>query len=158
MTILRAFLTSDECERYVRLWATIVAAGGGTLQRRSYRFEWIGSRPEVRADPTYRRALAALGYRGEVTDAFLAHYSHGQGVAPHTDAHRLRRLNVLLVAPRAGGELTIDGEVAPLGVGDGVIFEPSRQMHSVSPVDGERLVWSVGLHRSMFSRPRPAVR
>ncbi len=95
------------------------------------------------------RALAHVGTPFEdYWDVYLIRYRDGSHIPPHTDdaqhGRRHRRLNALLTAPRAGGELWIAGARVSLAVGDAVVFEPDRDVHSVTRVDGERLLFSVG--------------
>ena len=99
--------------------------------------------------PIVARARALLGTPFEdYWDVYLIRYRDGAHVPPHRDAaehgRRHRRINVVLVAPRAGGELAIGGAAVALGVGDAIVFEPDREEHAVSPVVGERVVFSVG--------------
>jgi hypothetical protein len=93
------------------------------------------------------RCLGELDAETEAWDAFMLHYEDGQGVETHVDERTIRRLNVLVRAPEAGGVLTIDGADVSLLPGDGIIFESCRQPHSVSPCQGDRIIFSVGLVR-----------
>ena len=101
------------------------------------------------AEGVVARALAHVGTPFEDHwDVYLIRYAHGSHIPPHRDAaehgRRHRRLNALLAAPRAGGRLFVDGTEVVLAVGDAVVFEPSAELHEVTPVDGERLLFSVG--------------
>ena len=101
-------------------------------------------------DALLDRSLAALGVdRAAPHDVWLLRYPHGASIPPHVDpspkdGQGHHRLNAVVVAPRAGGVLTLDGAPCPLGAGDAVVFRPDVQRHQLSAVDGERLVWSVG--------------
>lgn len=96
------------------------------------------------------RSLAALGVdRAAPHDVWLLRYPAGASIPPHVDpapqvGRGHHRLNAVIVAPRAGGVLSLDGVPCPLAAGDAVVFRPDVQRHQLSPVDGERLVWSVG--------------
>ena len=74
-------------------------------------------------------------------DCYLLCYRDGAYVPLHKDdatyGFRHRRLNAIVRAPESGGVLMIDGEIVDLRSGDAE--------HSVSPVVGERLVFSVGV-------------
>lgn len=104
-------------------------------------------------DALLARSLAALGVEVAAPhDVWLLRYPHGASIPPHVDpsprdGHGHHRLNAVIVAPSAGGELTLDGVPCPLGAGDAVVFRPDVQRHALSAVDGERLVWSVGCLR-----------
>ena len=43
-----------------------------------------------------------------------------------------------------GGELFVDGAKIELAVGDAVLFFPDQEVHEVTIVSGQRLMFSVG--------------
>jgi hypothetical protein len=95
------------------------------------------------------RSLALLGTPFEdYWDAYLIRYNDGAYIAEHVDAaqhgKRHRRLNAVIATATAGGELRIDGVLVSLGLGDAVRFFSDREVHSVTPVRGTRLLFSVG--------------
>ena len=95
------------------------------------------------------RALVHVGTPFEdYWDVYLIRYQDGSHIPPHRDdaqhGRRHRRLNALLRAPRSGGELWIAGTRVELAVGDAVAFDPDLDEHSVTRVDGDRLLFSVG--------------
>jgi Rps23 Pro-64 3,4-dihydroxylase Tpa1-like proline 4-hydroxylase len=95
------------------------------------------------------RSLAQLGTPfQDYWDVYLIRYRDGAHIAPHVDAaqhgRRHRRINAVLTAATAGGELRIDGARIELAVGDAVRFFPDREVHAVTPVTGTRLLFSVG--------------
>jgi alkylated DNA repair dioxygenase AlkB len=103
--------------------------------------------------PTYMAALLAdarVAMAVEYTgwDAYLLRYRDGSLIPPHRDpTHRGRHLRLnaqVLVSAPGTGELRLDGEVFDLEVGDAVVFRSDQILHQVSPVVGERLVFSVG--------------
>jgi hypothetical protein len=89
-----------------------------------------------------------VGGDWQLWDAWLLRYPAGAHIAPHTDpameGHRHVRLNALLTAPEAGGQLLIDELPYALEVGDAIVFRPDVQRHAVSEVSSERLLFSVG--------------
>ncbi|APU88992.1 hypothetical protein Rctr197k_197 [Virus Rctr197k] len=82
-------------------------------------------------------------------DAYLLWYPNGAYVSPHIDdddtSTAISRLNVLITKPKLGGILIIEGREVLLEEGEGVIFRPDVQQHSVTPVVGERLVLTFGV-------------
>ena len=79
-------------------------------------------------------------------DCYLLRYPDGSFIGPHIDetaGKRHRRLNAVIQAG-GGGVLALQGEAVPLAVKDAVVFRPDIIEHSVTPVQGERYVWSVG--------------
>jgi hypothetical protein len=49
-----------------------------------------------------------------------------------------------IIAAAGGGVLVLEGAEVPLAPGDAIVFRPDLQRHAVTPVVGERFVWSVG--------------
>ncbi|MDQ3336964.1 MAG: 2OG-Fe(II) oxygenase [Myxococcota bacterium] len=141
MTIIRAFLAADEVAALIAL-----ASQPGWLAGR----QGTGYDKLPLADhPLVPRAIAVLGTPYEnYWDVYLLRYVDGAHVPDHVDAaqhgRRHRRLNAVLAQPRAGGALFIDDVLVELAVGDAVLFDPDREVHRVSPVEGTRLVFSVG--------------
>ena len=92
------------------------------------------------------RVAMAVEYTG--SDAYLLRYRDGSFIPPHRDPTRHGRhlrLNAVVQASAPGsGELRLDGEVFDLDVGDAVVFRSDQVLHQVSPVVGERLMFSVG--------------
>jgi predicted 2-oxoglutarate/Fe(II)-dependent dioxygenase YbiX len=138
--IVRAFLAADEI-------AALIALASQT--------GWIAGRQGTGYDKLpiehalVARAIALIGTPYENSwDAYLLRYVDGAHVPDHVDAaqhgRRHRWLNAVLTQPRAGGQLFIDDVLVELGVGDAVLFDPDREVHRVSPVEGTRLVFSVG--------------
>lgn len=104
--------------------------------------------PRVR-EGVVARALLPIGTPFEdYWDVYLIRYLDGAHIPPHCDeaqhGRRHRRLNALLAAPAAGGELTVAGTRIELAPGDAVLFEPDREVHEVARVVGYRLLFSVG--------------
>src|SRR4051812_9509004 len=100
-------------------------------------------------DSLIARGLAQLGTPFEDSwDAYLIRYRDGAHIPEHVDdaqhGKRHRRLNAVLTAATAGGELWIDGARIDLSVGDAVRFFPDREVHAVTRVTGTRLLFSVG--------------
>lgn len=101
------------------------------------------------AGAPFDRARQLIGVQHDgAWDAYLIRYNDGSFIPPHRDdasfGLRHRRLNVLVTAPISGGELLIGGILVSLAEGDGVMFHPNEDEHSVEPVVGERLLFSVG--------------
>lgn len=95
------------------------------------------------------RSLALLGTPFEdYWDVYLIRYNDGAYITEHVDAaqhgKRHRRLNAVIATATSGGELRIDGVLVSLGLGDAVRFFSDREVHSVTPVTGTRLLFSVG--------------
>lgn len=83
-------------------------------------------------------------------DIYLIRYKNGAHIPPHKDPPlmdglRHGRLNALLVVPIEGG-VFMHGNLSPqpLELYDAVVFQPDVEEHSLTPVVGERLIWSVG--------------
>lgn len=86
----------------------------------------------------------------EFWDCFLLRYPNGSHIPPHKDeasvfGKRHKRLNVLVRAPSAGGDLLMSNEKVVLEEGDAVLFFPDEVEHSVTTVSGHRLVFTVGM-------------
>lgn len=98
--------------------------------------------------------LKRLLARGPGFDLYLLRYPSGSYIAPHTDPVPGRvhlRVNVLLKKPRSGGDFT--GEVVYVDRPRVKVFRSDRT-HSITPVEGERLVLSLGLAVPCpFSKP-----
>jgi hypothetical protein len=100
--------------------------------------------PEAAMVDLLARAHIALGIRdGDVVRHFLLRYPTGNQAPKHIDTDCEKRLVLLVQAPTAGGVLRIDGVDQDMYPGDAVIFNPSKTLHSVSEVIGERLVLAV---------------
>ena len=146
MRLLEGFLSGDEIER-LRVLAVDAAFVEGR-QATGYVKAAFGDVPELAG--LRARSLAALGMATDTPhDAYLLAYPTGSSIPPHVDlvadGWRHLRLNAVIMQASQGGELTIDGIVVPLAVGQAVVFSPDREVHAVSEiVHGERLLWSVG--------------
>jgi len=95
------------------------------------------------------RGLAKLGTPFEdCWDTYLIRYQDGSSIPAHTDAaqhgRRHRRINAVLEHAARGGELFVDGAKIELAVGDAVLFFPDQEVHEVTIVSGQRLMFSVG--------------
>jgi Rps23 Pro-64 3,4-dihydroxylase Tpa1-like proline 4-hydroxylase len=85
----------------------------------------------------------------EKMDAYLLKYPDGSYIASHLDTSsmfgkRHIRLNCLVKKATSGGELIVREERIDLEVGDAYIFHPDEMEHQVTPVVGERLIFTVG--------------
>lgn len=80
-------------------------------------------------------------------DSFFIYYTDGDKTEPHMDGRSGKRINVLLKKPEEG-VLRISDRDVPMEVGDAVVFYPDKELHEVTPVKGERLIWSVGRART----------
>lgn len=145
MERIPAFLAPDEVATFRAL---ADAPHGWVAGRQGTGYENLPLRGVVE-HPAIARALARIGtpYQ-EYWDAYIIRYTDGAHIPDHVDpaqhARRHRRLNALLAAPASGGDLAIDNVLVALAVGDAVLFEPDREVHRVSRVDGTRFVFSVG--------------
>lgn len=102
----------------------------------------------------WQRALHVLGAeKNHGQDVFLLRYPTGAWIDPHTDGseddadtdYDLIRLNAVVEAADAGGELLIRGRPVRLEPGDAVIFYADRWKHAVTKVEqGRRLVFTAG--------------
>lgn len=72
----------------------------------------------------------------------MIRYRDGGFIPEHVDGAQYakwhRRINAVVTAAHADGELWIDGERIKLG------FFPDREVHAVNSVVGERVLFSVG--------------
>lgn len=154
MRIICNFLSYEEVDEIKRL-ATEVEDVGWRLKdkRRAYQFV------PVVAPPAHlvARALDVLPkWDKEVRafiDSFFIHYKDGDYTKPHKDQRSGYRLNVLIVEP-VSGDLWINGKVVKMFTGDAVVFSPDSEEHAVTPIKGERLIWSVGLAKTPAYKPR----
>jgi hypothetical protein len=145
--IHRGFLSPVEVSFLVSLWKR-------TPGKRVRDYQFHGCQAPV--DLTFRTLdlLTSASPEAKFLDSFFIHYLPNFGIAPHVDARSWSRVNVLLIKPPLGGQLIIEGEVQDMDVGDAVVFEPRLQEHMVTPVvEGERLIWSLGLSNG----PSPTV-
>lgn len=113
---------------------------------------------DVKGDPLLmsiaEKSLKELGIDANHKrwDNYLLVYPDGSYVPTHKDETDLSiypgkrhiRLNALVRPANFGGILTVDGEEVTLKMTDAIVFYPDEQEHSVSPVKGERIVWTVG--------------
>jgi hypothetical protein len=140
--VLRGFLGPWDIDRLITAWRATSAGGWHVVraQRQAYRFTPAAPPPDLMA-----RALAELPSEPawRYTDSFYLHYRNGDRAPPHVDPRSGVRLNACLIPPWAG-RLVVAGEEVWLEAGDAVVFRPSEQVHEVTPVTGERLIWSVG--------------
>lgn len=79
-------------------------------------------------------------------DSYLIRYPEGSQIPPHTDpvdSSRHYRLNIILKAPKSGGEFIC---ATPIFATKRIkLFRPDASMHSVTPVvGGSRYVLSIG--------------
>lgn len=114
-------------------------------------------------DWLFELTMRALDEIGEYTgkdpelydgwDVYLLYYPDGSEIPPHTDPtptpeQKHVRLNAVVDAALEGGDLVLysDREVKAfsVGAGDAIIFSPSDQTHAVDPIQGRRIVFSVG--------------
>lgn len=146
--VLPAFLTDEEVES---LRARALTKDGWTPGRQHTGYDILALKSALPHTPgsLVARALATLGTPFEdYWDVYLIRYQDGAHIPPHVDAaqhgKRHRRLNAVLTSARDGGELWVDGVAVPLAVGDAVRFYSDREVHAVTRVGGERLLFSVG--------------
>lgn len=144
--IVRGFLSELEIE-LLRVRATV--GEGWRPGRQGTGYDILPLKELMAGEALVERALAHIGTpSGDFWDVYLIRYVDGAHVPDHVDAAqpglRHRRLNALITAAEAGGELTIAGERVELGVGDAVCFYPDEELHRVEPVTGTRLLFSVG--------------
>ena len=118
-------------------------------------YERLALRSLVAHDALYGRladrALRDIGAPHENHwDMWILRYPDGSWIPPHRDEAtvfglRHRRLNALVCPARAGGDFVVNNNlVVPLAVGEAVLFYPDEVEHSVTKVDGVRLIFSVG--------------
>jgi hypothetical protein len=146
MTVLAGFLSDTERQHLLALARDPARIWSAGRQETGY------TRSPVTVPalaPLVARALAAIhGGALHGHDVWLLQYGDGAFIPPHvdpplTDGARHGRLNAI-IATGGGGVLVLDGAEVPLAPGDAVVFRPDTQRHAVTPVIGERLVWSVG--------------
>lgn len=101
--------------------------------------------------PLIQRSLACITPEEIlVKDVYLIRYDNGASIPLHkdpplADGMRHGRLNALLSAPVEGG-VFMHGAFSPqlMLVRDAVVFQPDVEEHGLTPLRGERLIWSVG--------------
>jgi hypothetical protein len=143
MNVLRGFASAREIDE-LRGYAN---RDGWRAGRQGTGYETLSLRDVPH--PIVARALALIGEPFEdFWDVYLIRYNDGAHIPDHVDeaqhGRQHRRLNVLLEEARAGGELRIAGAIVELSVGDAVLFDPDRDVHTVSRVEGTRMLFSVG--------------
>ncbi|HET7503630.1 MAG TPA: 2OG-Fe(II) oxygenase [Kofleriaceae bacterium] len=146
--VLPALLSDTEI---AELRERATASEGWTAGRQGTGYEILPLRAALPTGPgsLIARTLARLGTPFEdFWDAYLIRYRDGAHITPHVDdaqhGKRHRRINAVVTAADAGGDLWIDGRQIVLGVGDAVRFYPDRERHEVTQVTGTRLLFSVG--------------
>jgi hypothetical protein len=144
MKVLQGFLSHGEVENLKLLWVEHLVGGWAVGGDRKYEIVPIEFPPLCLLDKTLPELPKKPGLI--YVESFFIHYGNGGYTMPHTDFRTGHRINILLVAPEEG-ELVINGLPVPMKVGDGVVFEPDTEMHEVTPIKGERLIWSVGRTR-----------
>jgi hypothetical protein len=144
LTVIRNFITPAEQAQLLALWAT--AQERAVQNQRGY--SYIGL--DIHEPPQHLidRACALMGFptcpQG-TTDTFFLHHENGAATRAHQDYNRICRLNVIVKAPQDGGLFYVDDQLADVGENDAVIFLPAL-IHFLTPIVGERLIWSVGIH------------
>lgn len=126
---------------YMKSFVTLILSGGAPLSNIS-----------VLVHHLTMKSLSLLDKEtspDDFWDVFLIRYKDGAYIPSHKDeaalfGKRHRRLNALIKAPEAGGELHIENKLIALNEGDAVLFSPDEEVHDVSPCRGLRLMWSVG--------------
>lgn len=146
--VLPAFLTNEEVES---LRARALTPEGWVPGRQHSGYDILALKAAMPRTPgsLVDRALAMLGAPFEdYWDVYLIRYQDGAHIPPHVDeaqhGKRHRRINAVLTSAREGGELRVDGVAVPLAVGDAVRFYSDREVHEVTRVRGQRLLFSVG--------------
>jgi predicted 2-oxoglutarate/Fe(II)-dependent dioxygenase YbiX len=160
--ILTAFLSPEEI---AALRDHAAAAEGWTPGRQNTGYDILPLKKAQSAAPgsleTPKKALPAglvnLGARclahlgppvADYWDVYLIRYHDGTYIPEHVDDAQLgmrhQRINAVVTAATAGGELRIDGTLVELSVGEAVRFFPDREVHAVTTVTGTRLLFSVG--------------
>jgi predicted 2-oxoglutarate/Fe(II)-dependent dioxygenase YbiX len=146
--VLPAFLSVSEV---AELRGRAAAADGWTPGRQATGYEILPLKLVLPAQPgsLIARSLGQLGTPFEdYWDVYVIRYRDGTHITRHVDdaqhGKRHRRINAVLTAAEAGGELWIDGARIELAVGDAVRFYPDREVHEVTRVVRTRLVFSVG--------------
>ncbi len=144
--VIKGFLSADD----IRLMVSIADARSHWQDgRQETGYEKLNIKDEIDCQPAIVRALGLVGAMDEFWDAYLLRYPNGAYIPTHKDdagfgREKHMRLNALIEKPEDGGKLTINYRSVDLDVGDAVIFMPNAQVHSVSKVFGERLMFSVG--------------
>jgi hypothetical protein len=144
--VLASFLSDDEV---AALRALAVTPDGWKPGRQHSGYDILPLRGRLDVEALAGRALAQIGTPFEdYWDVYLIRYADGAHIPPHVDeaqhGKRHRRINAVLTAADAGGELWIDGAKIDLAVGDAVRFYSDREVHEVTQVRGSRLLFSVG--------------
>lgn len=149
MRLLRAFLTSADCEMLSFWRGKVVYEPGrqGTGYEKSSMFR-IAETYDLRC-----RCLAALGMRERedvAYDCYLLRYPTGSCIPSHLDdapfAREHHRINCIVQPSLSGGALIVNTKLYhPLHVGDAYVFRPDLELHEVTTVtEGERYIFTVG--------------
>ena len=155
------FLSEADVALLREIAASSCAWAGG---RQGTGYEVLSLKNDERVEQLRERCQFVLGV--DVTDifwdCFLVRYPEGAFIPPHRDAaalfgRRHQRLNAVVTPATAGGVLTVGGDVVELPLRAALVFYPDEEEHSVSPVTGERLLWSMGhwLQVAGAARHRP---
>jgi hypothetical protein len=146
MTILAGFLSAAERQHLLAMARDPARIWSAGRQETGYARSPVA---DPALAPLVTRSLAAIhGGPLHGHDVWLLHYGDGAFIPPHvdpplTDGAHHGRLNAIIAAA-GGGVLILDGAEVPLAPGDAIVFRPDVQRHAVTPVVGERFVWSVG--------------
>ena len=117
--------------------------------RQNTGYEKLPLRDRFAALPLVVRSAREVGVHDDFWDCYILRYPDKGFIPPHVDQETMghkkhARLNAVLQSPKAGGILKIENEVVELEELDAVLFYPGFSVHEVSPVEGERLLWSLG--------------
>ena len=148
MRIIRQFLEPIQREFLIRLSQDVGRIWTPGRQTMGYEHTPID---ETCLSSLVQRSLGAITPEEIVGhDVYLIRYGDGAFIPPHTDPSiadgtRHGRLNALLIVPTSGG-IFVHGAFSPqpLNLDDAVVFRPDVEEHSLTPVVGKRLIWSVG--------------
>ena len=143
--LIPSFLSAIETAA-LRAHAT---SDGWTAGRQGTGYDILPLRDVAAFSSLVARGLEKLGTPFEdCWDTYLIRYQDGSSIPAHTDAaqhgRRHRRINAMLEHAARGGELFVDGAKIELAVGDAVLFFPDQEVHEVTIVSGQRLMFSVG--------------
>ncbi len=144
--IIPKYLSNNEIEI---LTSIANSSSGWQDGRQGTGYEKLSLKDNREVSDLILRSLVELHKIDDFWDAWILRYPDGAYIPPHKDeanmfGRRHTRLNAIIADPRAGGDFILNDERVGLGSACAIIFNPDEHEHSVTKVDGERLVFTVG--------------
>lgn len=144
--IIKNHLSENEINTLIDISNTIIGWSNG---RQGTGYKKLCVKYNESISELIKRSLNVISNVNDLWDAWIIKYPNNSFIPSHKDeasifGMRHVRVNTILTLPKYGGDFILNNEKINLDVGTGIMFYPDDSEHSVSIVNGERLVFSVG--------------